>query len=399
MKDIALRVQRVSPSLTLEITAKAKKMKEDGIAVVSFGAGEPDFNTPDYILRAGKEALDKGVTKYTPASGTIAIRKEIAKKLKYDNGLDYDFSQIVVSNGAKHALYNACMAIINKGDEVIIPAPYWLTYPELVKLADGVPVYIDADAKEGFKITPQQLKKAITKKTKAIIFNNPSNPTGAVYTKDEIIQLAKIIEDADIYVISDEIYEKLTYDDIEYYSIASYSKKLYENTIVVNGVSKSYSMTGWRIGYTACNATLAKAIASMQSHVTSNPNSIAQYATVVALESDEGEKFLRDMKKTFDERRKLISSLLSNAQIKYVYPQGAFYVMASVQETFGKTANGKVIKSASDFASALLESKAVATIPCESFGASGYVRLSYAISNDDITSGIQKMEQFIKELK
>lgn len=375
-------------------------MKEDGKPVVSFGAGEPDFNTPQYILDAAKTALDKGLTKYTPASGTVALRQAIAQKLQADNGLRYDPAQIVVSNGAKHSLCNAFMAILDPGDEVLIPAPYWLTYPELVKLADGVPVILHTDERNSFKLTPAQLKAAITPKTKALIFNNPSNPTGVVYTESEIRALAAVLEQTDIYIVSDEIYEKLVYDGLSAFSIAACSPKLQEQTIVVNGVSKTYSMTGWRIGYTASNAAVAKAMGSMQSHMTSNPNSIAQYATLEALTHSEGLAFLETMKKTFDERRKLITERLGKIdKLTYIHPQGAFYVMVSIKNILGRTACGVRLQTALDVANVLIDRYNVAVIPCESFGAPDYLRLSYAIGADDIVRGLDSIAQFVSDLQ
>lgn len=398
MNSIASRAKNVSPSLTLEITAKAKKMQEEGINVISFGAGEPDFNTPDYIINAAKTALDKGITKYTPASGTVSVRKAICKKLKVDNDLDYEPVQIVVSNGAKHALHNAFMAILDPGEEVIIPSPYWLTYPEIVKLCDGVPVYVSTKPENHFKMTAAELKAAITPKTKALILNNPSNPTGVVYNKEDIIELAKVLEQTSIYIIADEIYEKLIYDGSEAYSIAQYSPKLKEQTIVVNGVSKTYSMTGWRIGYTASNAAVAKAIANIQSHCTSNPNSMAQYATVEALSSPEGLVFLDKMKSTFDRRRKYISGRLDSMNpLTYVMPSGAFYVMVGIKGLYGKKIGNITINTAMDVAAAMLEFANCAVIPCESFGADDYIRLSYAISDEDIKTGMDNISEFLKK--
>ena len=355
MNIIADRALSVSPSLTLEITAKGKKMKEDGIDVVSFGAGEPDFNTPDYINDKAKEAIDRGFTKYTPASGTVELRKAVCDKLQRDNNLSYDFTDIVISNGGKHALYNALMATVNPGDEVILPAPYWLTYPELIKLCGGVVKILETKPENDFKMTPEQLTKAITKKTKAIIFNNPSNPTGTVYGESEIRALAAVLEKADIYVISDEIYEKLCYG-VEFFSIAQVSEKMKNNTIVVNGLSKTYSMTGWRIGYTASNKTLAKAMGNIQSHTASNPNSIAQYASVAAIEDKHGETFLKEMNRTFDRRRNLAISMLKEMQpLTYVEPKGAFYIMVGIAAVKGKSVYGKIIKTAADFANALID--------------------------------------------
>ena len=397
---IAQRATKIAPSLTLELTAKAKKLKEEGKDVVSFGAGEPDFNTPEYICNAAKEALDNGVTKYTPASGTVALKNTVCNKFKLDNGLEYAPSNIVISNGAKHSLHNAISAVVEEGDEVIIPAPYWLTYPELVGLAGGKSVFVETKAENGFKMTAEELECAITDKTVAIILNNPNNPTGAVYTEEEIKALAKVIEDKDVWVISDEIYEVLNYTDAPVYSIAKYSDALKEKTIIVNGVSKTYAMTGWRIGFIAAPVAVAKAIANMQSHTTSNPNSIAQYATVAAYEDKEGEAFLKEMKESFDRRRKLIMSKLDEVkQISYVTPLGAFYVMINVENVLGKsTSAGKKIDTPLCFANALLDEKEVVAIPCEAFGAPTYLRLSYAISDADIIKGVERIGEFVASL-
>lgn len=396
--DIAERAKQITPSLTLEITAKAKQMKADGIDVVSFGAGEPDFNTPDYIIEAACQALHNGVTKYTPASGTDKLKAAVCQKFKADNGLEYEPKNIVISNGAKHTLYNALACTVNEGDEVIIPAPYWLTYPELVKLCGGVPKYVHTKHSNSFKLTAAELEKAITDKTKAIIINDPCNPTGAVYSRAELESLAAVIEKHPMYVISDEIYEKLIYDGEEHYSIASYSPKLKDLTIVVNGMSKTYSMTGWRIGYCAANKALASAMSSMQSHCTSNPNSAAQYASVVALTSSQGGDFLKAMLSTFDARRQLISEKLDALDVDYIKPKGAFYVMASVKSWFGKSYHGSVINSAHDVASLLLEFANTAVIPCEGFGAGDYIRLSYAVGEADIVRGLNNITEFAKKL-
>lgn len=393
---LSKRAMGVSPSLTLAITAKAKKMKADGIYVVSFGAGEPDFDTPKYIIDAAKEALDKGITRYTPASGTAELRQAICDKLLRDNGVSYDINQIVVSNGAKHSLSNAIRALINDGDEVIIPAPYWLTYPELVKLSGGVPKTIKLLQKNGFKLTPEQLRKAITGKTKAIILNNPSNPTGVVYTKEEIAALAAELENhKNVFIISDEIYEKLVYD-VETMSIASFSDEIKERTIIINGMSKAYAMTGWRIGYSASSLEIAKAMGSIQSHSTSNPNSIAQYASVAALTDKRGEEFLANMNGVFNARRNLMTELLKGIGLPIIKPQGAFYVMVNVKPLFGKTYDGVKIESAHDVATALLDKLYVAVIPCESFGANEYVRLSYATSEAEIHKGLERFATFVK---
>lgn len=396
--NIAKRAKQISPSLTLEITARAKKMKADGIAVVSFAAGEPDFNTPAYIVEAGHKALELGMTKYTPASGTLQLKTAICEKLKNDNALDYSPSNIVVSNGGKHSLFNAFMAILNPGDEVIIPSPYWLSYPEIVKMAGGVPVFVRTKPENNFKITGVELENAITDKTKAFIINNPNNPTGAVYTRSELNALASVIEKHNMFVVSDEIYEKLNYEH-RHHSIAAYSDVLKDLTIVVNGMSKTYSMTGWRVGYTAANEQISAAMASMQSHSTSNVNSIAQYASYVAL-SDKmhGEAFLEDMRATFDARRALMMLRLSRLGLTYIEPKGAFYIMVPINKFIGKNYEGQIIRTAFDFATMLLEHAQVAVIPCESFGAPDYVRLSYAASEKDIERGLNSLGSFIGQL-
>ncbi len=397
-KRIADRVAGIAPSLTLAITAKAKALKEAGEPVVSFGAGEPDFNTPDYIMDAAKTAMDKGCTKYTPSAGLMPLRKAICEKFKKDNGLDYEPSQIIVSNGAKHSLFNACFATIEPGDEVIIPAPYWLTYPELVGVCGGKPVFVKASKENGFKITAEQLKAAITPKTKMLIFNCPSNPTGAVYTKEEVDAIAAVCEEAGIYVVSDEIYEKLVYDGAKSYSIANYSEKMKDLTITVNGVSKTYAMTGWRIGYLAAPKDVAKAIDSFQSHATSNPNSIAQYATMAALGASA--ESVEEMVNVFAARRKAMLERMDKIDgVSYVTPHGAFYVMMVVDGLYGKKSGDKVIENSIDFAAELLEKEKVAVVPGISFGAEDCVRLSYSLSMEDLLEGLNRIDKFVQSLK
>jgi aspartate aminotransferase len=391
------RVSKIAPSLTLEITAKAKKMKAEGISVIGFGAGEPDFNTPDYIIESAKKALDIGFTKYTPASGMPELKKAVCKKFKDDNGLDYEESQIVISSGAKSSLYHAIEAIVQDGDEVLLPSPYWLTYPELIKLAGGKVVLVKAEKENGYKVTAEQLRKAYTPKTKALIFNSPNNPTGAVYSKEEIDAIAKFVEETGIYVIADEIYEKLVYGGEKHYSIATYSEKVKEQTIVINGMSKTYAMTGWRIGYLAAPKDVAKAISSMQSHTASNPNSIAQYASVTALNG--GEEFISTMLKTFDERRTYMVERLSKINgIVVAEPKGAFYVFVDISALIGKKFDGEVIEGSMSFANCALK-KGVALIPGIAFGDDNSIRLSYAISLDDIMEGLNRLDAFIKELQ
>ena len=397
-KRIASRMSTLAPSLTLAISAKAKAMKQAGESVVSFGVGEPDFNTPEHIIQAAKNALDNGHTKYTPSSGLLPLRKAICEKFKKDNGLDYEPSQIIVSNGAKHSIFNACYAILDEGDEVIIPAPYWLTYPEVVKVCGGVPKYLYCKKENKFKFSAEELKAAITPKTKMLIFNSPSNPTGAVYTEEEVRAIAKVCEEAEIFVLSDEIYEKLCYNGVKPFSIAACSEKMKDLTITVNGVSKTYAMTGWRVGYLAAPKDVAKAIDSFQSHATSNASSISQYATLEALNSPEED--MQKMVKVFDGRRAKILKLIEKIDgVTGVEPDGAFYVMLVVNGLYGKKYGDKVIDGSIAFADALLEGEKVATIPGISFGADDCIRLSYALSEADIEEGLARIARFVSELK
>ena len=395
---VSKKVSEIAPSLTLEITAKAKKMKAEGVSIIGFGAGEPDFNTPDYIIDSAKKALDIGFTKYTPAAGMVELKNAICAKFNKDNGLIYEPSQIVVSSGAKSSLYHAICAIVDDGDEVILPSPYWLTYPELVKLAGGKCVLVDTKKENGYKITAQQFEKAITEKTKCLILNTPNNPTGAVYTESEIREIAKVCEAHNIYVISDEIYEKLVYDGETHFSIAKCSEKMKDLTVIINGMSKTYSMTGWRIGYLAAPQKIAKAISSMQSHTTSNACSIAQYASVTALTDPKGDEFIDSMQKVFDERRKLMIDLLSDVKgIECIEPKGAFYVFINVSGLYGKSYDGVAINDSLTFADCALK-KGVALIPGIAFGNDDCIRLSYAVSIDDIKEGIARFKAFVAEL-
>ena len=388
----------ISPSFTLAITAKAKAMKAAGEPVVSFGVGEPDFNTPKNIIDAAKAALDKGYTKYTPSSGLLPLRKAICEKFKKDNGLDYDPSQIIVSDGAKHSIFNACFALIEEGDEVIIPAPYWLTYPEVVKVCGGVPVYLECRKEDKFKFTPARLAAAITPKTKMLIFNSPSNPTGAVYTEEEVRAIAKVCEEKEIFVLSDEIYEKLCYDGVKPFSVAACSEKMKELTVTVNGVSKTYAMTGWRVGYLAAPKDVAKAIDSFQSHATSNACSISQYAAIEALASPAEE--VQKMVDVFAERReKMLARIEKIDGVSAVEPYGAFYVMLVIGDLYGKSYKGKKIDGSIAFSDALLEAEKVATVPGISFGADDCLRLSYSLSSEDIEEGLNRIERFVSQLK
>ena len=387
----------LAPSLTLAISAKAKAMKAAGESVVSFGVGEPDFNTPEHIIAAAKAALDAGHTKYTPSSGLLPLRKAICEKFKKDNGLDYEPSQIIVSNGAKHSIFNACYAVLDEGDEVIIPQPYWLTYPEVVKVCGGVPTYLPCKKENKYKFSAEELKAAITPKTKMLIFNSPSNPTGAVYNEAEVRAIAAVCEEAGIFVLADEIYEKLCYNGVKPFSIAKVSEKMKDLTITVNGVSKSYAMTGWRIGYLAAPKDVAKAIDSFQSHATSNASSISQYATLEALNAPESE--IQEMVSVFDQRRAKLLDLIADINgVHAVEPDGAFYVMLVVGGLYGKSYNGKAISNSIEFADALLDAEKVATIPGVSFGADDCLRLSYSLSEADIEEGLKRIKRFISEL-
>lgn len=398
MKRLATRIQSISPSQTLAISAKAKAMKQEGQPVISFSVGEPDFNTPDHIVAAAKEALDKGQTRYTPSSGTLDLRKAICEKFRRDNGLEYEPSQIIVSSGAKHSIFNVCYALVDEGDEVIIPVPYWLTYPEVVKVCGGVPVFVHASKENGFKITPEQLKAAITPKTKMLIFNSPCNPTGAVYSEQEVRALAKVCEEANIFVLSDEIYEKLVYGNAKPFSFAACSEKMKDLTVTVNGVSKTYAMTGWRIGYLAAPKDIAKAIDSFQSHATSNANSIAQYATVKALSSPE--EAVQKMVNIFEQRKVAMVERISKMHGVYcVVPDGAFYVMLVVSGMYGKKYGDQVINDSIGFANALLDAEKVALIPGSAFGVDDCVRLSYSLSMEDMLGGLDRIDNFLKSLR
>ena len=395
---VAKRMAAISPSLTLAISAKAKAMKAAGESVVSFSVGEPDFNTPEHIIQAAKIALDNGHTKYTPSSGLLPLRKAICEKFQKDNGLEYEPSQIIVSNGAKHSIFNACYALLDEGDEVIIPEPYWLTYPEVVKVCGGVPKYLSCKKENKYKFSAEELKKAITPKTKMLIFNSPSNPTGAVYSEEEVRAIAKVCEEAEIFVLADEIYEKLCYNGVKPYSIAKCSEKMKELTITVNGVSKTYAMTGWRVGYLAAPKDVAKAIDSFQSHATSNASSISQWATIEALKSSDEE--IAEMVNVFDKRRATLLQLISEIDgVKAVEPDGAFYVMLVVGGLYGKSYRGKTITNSIEFADALLESEKVATVPGISFGADDCLRLSYSLSEEDIQIGLARIKKFVSELQ
>jgi aspartate aminotransferase len=389
--ELANRVKTLTPSSTLAITAKAKELKQQGHDVIALGAGEPDFNTPESILQAAEEAMKQGMTKYTPSGGIVELKEAIIAKFKADNHLVYEKEQIIVTTGAKHALYTLFQVILNEGDEVIVPAPYWVSYPEQVKLAGGVPVFVPAKEENAFKVTPEELELAITDKTKAIIINSPSNPTGMMYSKEELEQLGEICLKHNILIVSDEIYEKLIYSEDPHVSIAQLSPVLKEQTVVVNGVSKSHSMTGWRIGYAAGPANIIKAMTSLASHSTSNPTSIAQYAALAAYKMD-GE-FSEKMKHVFSERLEKLYQLITEMPgVTCIKPKGAFYLFPNVTEAV--RANG--FKNVDDWARALLEEEKVALIPGTGFGAPNNIRLSYATSIEALEEAANRIKRFIK---
>lgn len=384
---------KISPSVTLEITAKAKAMKAEGIDVIGFGAGEPDFDTPENIRREGIRAIEEGLTRYTSASGIIELKKAICKKLKRDNGLDYNNNNIIISSGAKHSIYNALMAIINPGDEVIIGIPYWVSYPQMIKIAGGEPVYIQTKEENDFKFTVSDLNSVLTDKTKAIILNSPSNPTGAIYDKDELKKIADWAVENNIFVISDEIYERLVYDG-EHISIASFNEDIKRQTIVINGMSKAYAMTGWRIGYAAAHEDIVKVMSNLQSHTTSNPCSISQYASVVGLLDDQSS--VEEMKKQFEERRNYMAETINSIEgLSCKKPKGAFYIMVNITQLKGKDIGGVKINNSLDFAKILLDKCKVAVIPGIGFGDDDYIRLSYATSMENIKEGLQRIKDVV----
>lgn len=395
--EYSKKAKDINPSLTLAITAKAKELKASGVDVVSFGAGEPDFNTPKHIINAAIIAMEEGKTKYTPTSGVIELRKAICDKFRRDNNLIYNPNQIIVSTGAKQCLANVFMAILNPGDEVIIPVPYWVSYPELVRLADGVPVYVDAKKEDSYKYTIDSLKKVVSSKTKAIILNSPNNPTGTIYSEEELRIITEFAKKHNLIIISDEIYEKLIYDGMKHTSIASISEDSYNRTIVINGLSKSYAMTGWRVGYAAANEKIIKLMTSIQSHVTSNVNSIAQYAAVEALNGPEEE--LQKMIVQFESRRNYMVDRIKKIEgLTLIEPKGAFYVMINLDNYLNKSFNEKAINNSLDFANAILEEEKVAVIPGIAFGLDNYIRLSYATSKELIEEGLNRIERFLKKI-
>lgn len=385
---LAKRVSDISESVTLEITSRAKKMAKEGIDVVNFAAGEPDFDTPGHIKAAGIEAINSGFTKYTPSSGMLELREAIARKLKNDNSLEYSPAQIIVSNGAKHSLNNTFQVICEEGDEVLIPSPYWLSYPAMVRMASATPVYVAASGKNNFKVTEDALVSRITRKTKCLVLNSPSNPTGSVYTADELRFIAKLAVKYNFYVISDEIYEKLIYGGAKHISIASLGKDIFERAITVNGLSKSYSMTGWRIGYAAGPSDVMKAAANLQSHAASNPSSISQKAALAAITGDQA--CVEEMRKEFEKRRDLmVERINAAARISCTRPEGAFYVLCDIS---------KLNISSTEAANRILNEAKVAVIPGEPFGDDSVIRLSFATATKDIERGMDRIEKWIGAL-
>ena len=396
MSIVSNSLKRIKPSPTIAVTSKAREMRAAGKDVIGLGAGEPDFDTPDNIKEAAIEAIRKGDTKYTAVDGTPALKKAIQAKFSRENDLSYELDQISVGTGGKQVLYNAFMATINKGDEVIIPAPYWVSYPDIVLLAGGKPKIIKCDEKNNFKLTPEKLTKAVSKKTKWIIINSPSNPTGSGYTKDEIIALSKIlIKYKNLYILSDDIYEHITYDGFKFFTIAQI-EKLKSRTLTMNGVSKSYSMTGWRIGYAAGPKDIIKAMAKIQSQSTSNPTSISQAAAVEALNGTQD--FISERSNSFKERRNFVVDSLNNIKgISCLSPEGAFYVYPSCEGLIGKEYKGKIISNDKDFAMILLKEKLVSVVHGEAFGLSPFFRISYATSMDNIKLACDRIGELCDE--
>ena len=400
MKPLSSIASAVKASTTLAIDAKAKQMKADGLDVVGFGTGEPACDTPENIMEAGIRAIQEGKTKYTPAAGIIPLRKAIAASLKRDLDLDYDYTQIVVASGAKHNVFAALSVLVEPGagDEVILPAPYWVSYDEMIRMVGGVSVIINAPESQNFKLTPEQLEKAITPKTKALILNTPSNPPGMLYNREELIALTDICVKHDLYIISDEIYFKLLYDGRTFTSVASLGDAVKERTILINGVSKSYAMTGWRIGYAAAPAPIAKVMSNFLSHSTGAPSTISQWAAVEAY--DGPQDTVESMRVVFEERRNYIVQRMNEIPgVSCINPEGAFYVMMNIEQLKGKTIAGVKIEDSDDFAMAFLEKELVAVVPCSGFGNPDFVRWTYATSMENIKEGLNRLEHFLSQIE
>lgn len=397
MIRLASRLQEIKPSPTLAISAKAKAMQATGVDVINFGAGEPDFDTPDNIKAAAIKAIQDGFTRYTPVPGIPELKKAIQQKLERENGLKYETDEIIVSCGGKHSFYNMAQALIDPGDEIIIPSPYWVSYPPMVQLAGGKAVIIPTTEDQGFKMSPEQLRRHISEKTRAVVINSPSNPTGSAYSLAELRELAAVISEYNILAISDEIYEHIVYDGFVQHSIAAVNPRMKERTIILNGVSKSYAMTGWRIGFTAAPAPLVAAMTKIQSQSTSNPTSISQKAAIEAYNGPQD--FLAMIVPAFDERRRYIVKTLNDIPgISCFNPMGAFYVFPRVNDLLAKSFNGQPINSSLNLCNLLIDEARIAAVPGEAFGAPGYLRLSYATSLDKIKKGMVRLEEFVRQL-
>ena len=396
--EISMRCRALSPSATLAVDAKAKAMRAEGINVIGFAAGEPDFDTPVVVRNAFKDALDRGQTRYTPVAGTLELRTAIASRMLNDHGLRYNMDEIIVCNGAKHALYNAFQAILNPGDEVIVDKPCWVSYPEMVRMAEGRPVFLNCPESQGFLPKMDDLVKCISPRTKAFVLNTPSNPNGCVWTREQLQALADLAVEHDFYIIADEIYEKLVYDGVQHYSIASFSPAVKNRTILINGVSKAYAMTGLRIGYACGPKEVIGAMVKYQSHATSSANAAAQHAAAVALTMDQTP--VEEMRQAFEQRRnKLVELVNAIPGLSCRTPHGAFYIMMNIRGIQGKSIKGKTIDGSLSFAELLLEHAHVAVVPGVAFMAEGYCRMSYATSMENIIEGLRRIADFVKELK
>ena len=392
------RTLSISPSVTLAVDTRAKQLRAEGLDVIGFSAGEPDFCTPEYINDAGKFAIDAGITRYTPVAGTLDLRQKICDKFIHDNGVEYTPAEVIVSSGAKQSLFTALSAIINPGDEVLVPSPCWLSYPEMIRMAGGTPVLVHGKEENNFVVTAEMMRPFVTEHTKALIINSPNNPNGCVWNRDELKAIADLAVECGFYVISDEIYEKLIYDDEKHYCMSSFGPEIKKQCIVINGVSKTYAMTGWRIGYAAGPKNIIKAMTSFQSHASSNANSIAQYAAATALSC--GDKYILSMIDEYNARRRLMYRLVNEIDgLSCKLPKGAFYIMASLKEILGRSYKGKKITGSTSFAEALLDEKRVAVVPALAFGDDNYVRLSYATSRQNIVEGMARIKEFVSEME
>lgn len=394
---LSSRCTGISPSATLSVNTRAKQLRAEGKHVYGFAVGEPDLPTPEYICDAAREALTLGLTRYTPVCGTPELRQAIAQKLARDNGLHYDPKEIIVSNGAKQALLNAFVAILNPGDEVLLPTPCWVSYPEMIRMAGGVPIAVRTKENEGFLPSLAQLRKKTTPRTKAIVINSPNNPTGCVYPPELLREIAEFAVEKEIYVISDEIYERLIYDGQTHVSIASFGEQIRRQTVVVNGLSKTFAMTGWRMGYAAASEDIVRAMEAYQSHATSNANSIAQYASYKALQN--GESYIRAMREEYNARRDLMVKTIAGMDgVSCIVPHGAFYVMLNVGELIGRTWRGRKIEDAVALSGMLLDAVNVAVVPGDAFAATGFCRISYAVSREEIEEGLAAIGRFVEQV-